>query len=293
MGETKPRTIHARMMDLRDRICALDWSDDGMYQQGGRPIRYLSSDKIKENLMPVFSAVGIDLTPEFFDLTKHEGSGALSQHWTVRLKVTLTDVDTGEQDISFSYGEGMDNLDKGVTKALGNAFKNWVTAKFQIADLTPETEEGMPSGTYRPRSEEEQTAAKSAILNQNIAKPKTDSPKPNFVVPPTKITNSRPPEVVQVTMDNVPKDEAPAEKPAEAPAKEPTKEPVKKAAKTTAFKIPEIYKQPVQKVLDNRAEMLKSGAITQAQYDEVMNDHAAFKDAKDVMEFLKKHKVLA
>ena len=222
----------------REDVQKCDWLKDKFLSYGGKNgYRYISVDKMKANLAPVLQRHGLEWGVEFHDLEKADSLQSLSQHWIVRLTVSLIDIDTGYSTEDVVIGEAGDSLDKGVTKAETYALKTWLATKFMIADgMDPDAEDsGVPTVPFKPKTPAEQTQIVSKALNAGVA------PK----VEPPKTEGPKIPEAPKMEAPKVPTPQAPAPKVAEAP---------KVPAPTLAPGVPKVETERPKKRLKKDAE---------------------------------------
>ena len=168
---------------LRADVLTKDWSDDKNFMMGGKVMYpYLSADKVKKTIAPLFHKHGLELLMNFTDLTERAEVGGFKQHWSIKLEATLIDVDTGAEITNVVYGEAGDVGDKGINKAQTAAIKQWVMSQFLIADgIDPESDSPMRSTSFVPKTREENEEIKSKILEKTVKPP---VPAPKVATPP-------------------------------------------------------------------------------------------------------------
>lgn len=173
--------------EARKKSMILDWTKDKALSYNGKiGYKYLSVEKMKRNLLPIFTECGLDFKFDYGNLTKQESpSAAMSEHWTLECIATLTDIDTGYYETTVVYGESSDSLDKGVSKASTYALKTWLSDTFMLIDgIDPdEAPDATSSRTFVPKTEKEQEEVKSKVFAQAI--PPTPAPEKTAEVKPT------------------------------------------------------------------------------------------------------------
>lgn len=171
---------------LRADVLTKDWSDDKNFMMGGKVMYpYLSADKVKKTIAPLFHKHGLELVMNFTDLIERGEVGGFKQHWTIKLEATILDVDTGAELTTTVYGEAGDVGDKGINKAQTAAIKQWVMSQFLVADgIDPEGDSPMVKTTFTPKTHEENEEVRSQILAKTVKPaPAPPAPKPKVEAP--------------------------------------------------------------------------------------------------------------
>lgn len=173
--------------EARKKSMLLDWSKDKALSYNGKlGYRYLSIEKMKRNLLPVFTDCGLDFRFEYSNLIKQESaSAAMSEHWILECTAILTDIDTGYSERTIVYGESADSLDKGVAKASTYALKTWLADTFMLIDGV-DPDQGADNSTTRvfvPKSDKEQEEVKSKVFENAVPVPKPAAPVVTPAVP--------------------------------------------------------------------------------------------------------------
>lgn len=282
MGTNEKSGLLTKMSDLRKEMLTKDWADDKMFTMGGKGgYSYLSADKVKKTLAPLFSKHGIELKCEFNDLQYREPIGNMSQHWTIRLDMTMIDVETGEEMTSSVYGEAGDSGDKGVSKAQTCAIKQWVFSEFFIADgIDPDAamDFGASNSGFYKKSAEEKEEVVSKVLSQGIKAKKKDEPKEEPKPEP------KPKEEPKEEPKKAPKEEPKPELKAEEPVKE-------EAPKTGGFKPTGPQAKAIQRIEDVWEQRAKAGEVTPEEYNAMSMARATMASAADAVAFIKTYKV--
>ena len=174
---------------LRADVLTKDWSDDKNFIMGNKILYpYLSADKVKKTISPLFHKHGLELVMNFTELTERAEVGGFKQHWSIKLEATLLDVDTGAQLTTTVYGEAGDVGDKGINKAQTAAIKQWVMSQFLVADgIDPEGDSPMVKSTYTPKTREETEEVKSQVLSHTV-----DAKKPEVSEEPVETPKKTP-----------------------------------------------------------------------------------------------------
>lgn len=249
------KALLSKINALRADVLTKDWSDDKNFMMGGKVMYpYLSADKVKKTIAPLFHKHGLELVMNFTDLTERAEVGGFKQHWSIKLEATLVDVDTGAEVTNTVYGEAGDVGDKGINKAQTAAIKQWIMSQFLIADgIDPEGDSPMTSSKFVPKTREETEEVKSQVLAQTV------KPAP---APP-----------------------APAPKPkAEAP-KAPVAPPVKQAE---AIGAPQ--QKAMEKIVTNIREQVNAGTFDPEEFAQIEGEHQSVTTSAEAIEFIKKYR---
>lgn len=188
------KSLLAKINELRADILSKDWSDDKNFIVGTKVMYpYLSADKVKKTIAPLFHKHGLELMMNFTDLTSRGEFGGFKQHWTIRLEATIIDTETGAEVTSTVYGEAGDVGDKGVNKAQTCAIKQWVMSQFLISDgIDPEGDSPMSVSKFTPRTREETEEVRSQVLSNTVdAKPPAPKPKAEKPAAPAPVPKSK------------------------------------------------------------------------------------------------------
>lgn len=293
----------------RKDVQGCDWEKDKFLSYGGKSgYRYLSVDKMKRNLAPIFQNNGIELAMRYYALEKQDAAGQMTQHWTIQLDVEMIDVDTGYSMKSTAYGEAGDAGDKGVSKAQTYALKQWMANEFLLIDgIDPDSEEEVPVKVpFVPKTDKEQDEVKVKVMENAMPAPKpkmADSGDPTVKPTAPKATAPKPAAPKPAAPKppapkaSAPKPAAPkVPTPAEAQPAKPMTEAEKKLAelkkeKIAAFK-PSI---PQQNMIDRIKEVYQeralNGTITAEEYNAMSYDCATIGDDTEAVKFIKKYRV--
>lgn len=276
--------------EARKRASALDWEKDGIFSMGGRVgYRYLTIAKMKRNLLPVFTDVGLDFKFDYNCAEQHEAIGNMSQHWVLQCTATLTDVDTGYSEVTTVYGQSGDSGDKAIAKASTYALKTWLSDTFMLIDgIDPDQGVEAPKA-FTPRSDREQEEVKSKVFENAVKPPEAEEKKLRPVTPKTAKG------VVPKKADDKPKEEAedaPASEPEQTEEKsdgEKALENLKKQAKAE-FKM----STPQQKIVDNIvakwSEKAKNGELSTEEYEQFSKDRSEIYNNTTAIAFIKKYR---
>lgn len=278
---TKP-TLLQKISELRKEVLLKDWSDDKIFSMNGKSgYQYLSADKVKKTLAPLFSKHGIELKIRFSELECRNAIGNMSQHWTIRLDVSLVDVDSGDMCTSTVYGEAGDSGDKGVSKAQTCAIKQWVFSEFFIADgIDPDAVGSMTDvGGFYKKSPEDKEEVVSKVLAQSMKPTPKEEPKAE----PVKEEPKAEPEVKPAEK---PRGNAPAPKEEPPAPKEETPAPKAGGFKPTGPQAKAIAR--IEAVWEERA---KAGQVSVEEYNAMSMARATMASAADAVSFIKTYKV--
>ncbi len=95
--------------------------------------QYFSEAQYKELFTDLFSACGLELTPNELDYSMFEGTEKQANGRNVKIEFTLTDIETGFYETSIVTGEGIDKGDKAGYKADTGALKYYLANTFMVA----------------------------------------------------------------------------------------------------------------------------------------------------------------
>jgi len=305
-----------KLNKARKAVQECDWEKDKFLSYGGKTgYKYLSVEKMKRNLAPIFQRFGLELSMRFYDLVKHDSVGQMSQHWVVSLDVDVIDISTGCYIRSTVYGEAGDSGDKGVSKAQTYALKQWMANNFLLIDgIDPDAEdEDVPVKTFVPKSGKEQEEVKSKVLQNAIPAPKKaalpDSgdpvsapapapkssaptpaaPKPPAPKPPTPTPKAAPTPVPKpATPTPAPAAPAPAPKPM-TPAEEALAK--LKAEKIAGFEPSKPQQNMINRIKEVWEERALKGEVSVEEYNAMSYDCATIGDATEAVAFIKKYRV--
>ena len=286
--------FYAKMNLVRGDLLSLDWKDDKFLSLGGRSgYNYLSIDKIKRNLAPVLQQRGLDLGIEYCDLTQLGDVNAAVQHWTVTLKASLIDIESGYERVYTAYGESSDHGDKGVNKAQTAAMKQFLSNTFLLIDgIDPDAEDktSVTTSSFN-RSPTETLVVKSKILDKAIKTPAVSVPDTNDEVA-EKATGAP-------ADEQKPAENTETESKTEAPAVEPSEESVEKctfvplvAESIKDLKVTGPQRGAISRIIETRTKMAMEGQLTPAEYNQMSADYADIKDQASGTAFISKYRVV-
>lgn len=288
-------SFYRKKSGLRQDILAQDWKDDKAIRMGGGQIPFLSSDKIKKTVAPLFSKHGLELETEFSDLMVMEGVQGNQNHVSLKLTAKIIDIDSGYSTTSSAYGEAGDNQDKAIGKAQTYAMKYWLMSEFQICDgIDPDTlaaAASASSGTgFYKKTPEEQEEVKSKVLEQSI-KPKEDAhdKKPAESVKPEAPVKKKAHEVDQRP---APVEEKPAAK-AEEPVEKSEDLPEKTSEAPAEHKFVPTGPQAktIDRIVEKWTSRAKNGEVTPDEYNRMSADRATMSSSQDAIAFIRKYRV--
>lgn len=269
----KTQNLYDRLNEARKTIQSMDWSFDDHYNiSANKTVFFVSTGKLKKQIDQALAGSGLEMTVRYSDLQSNVVMGTI--HWIVKLEAAIySSDDPSVCDISYAYGEGVDQGDKGVSKAHTYALRNWLLNKFMIAG-EPDNQDSAP-GTFSRSEDTPEVRSKIAALGVKPTAPKT-APK---VAPkaPAK----------------------PAEAPKEAPkAEEPKEEPkaAQSVLKTVAeeapagFVLEAPYKTPVNDIVDSFTKAAETGEVQVEEYNEMSMSRAEIKSNAEALAFITKYK---
>lgn len=312
--------------EARKKSMVLDWTKDKALSYNGKlGYKYLSVEKMKRNLLPIFTECGLDFKFDYRNLTKQESpSVAMSEHWILECTATLTDIDTGYSEKTVVYGESADSLDKGVAKASTYALKTWLADTFMLIDgVDPDQIAETPIKVFVPKSEREQEEVKSKVFEKAIPPTpvkepevkeeqaeepkepeKAPAPAPRVNNVPGTIKDSGDPTVAEKPKAPAPpKPKAKSAKKVEIPPV-PTPELPKRELSEGEKKVEELKLQAIasfepstaQKNMFNRifayyGQLGQKGEITTDFAEELAKDRSEIKNNTEAIAFIKKYPV--
>ena len=286
----------------------LNWDKDKAFSFGNKPgYRYLSVEKMKRNLLPIFMEFGLDFKFDYGNLQKSEPIGSMSQHWILECTASLTDVDTGYTETTIVYGESGDSGDKAIAKASTYALKTWLADTFMLIDGVDPDQEPEPviSKTFIPKTDKEQEEVKSKVFANAVPIPVNEGAKPaTTAVPTAPVTPAVPTAQPKPPIPTPPKPAAPKPPvpPAPAPAPAPATPSVEEKPGEVAIKklkqekldsfVPSVPQQnAISKIEAHWAEKAKAGEMTDEQYLEFCKDRSEIGNNQEAIGFIKKWKV--
>lgn len=275
-----------KIQAFRTDLTKCDWQDNKMCNLKGGSFSYISADKIKAQMNPVFIRNGLHWHVCYDDARLLTEPSASPVRWIVTLSATVMDVDTGYSESTKVFGEGSDYGDKGLAKACTYALKTWLSDMGLIASgIDPDAVYGSTTGTFTPRTPAEEVKVQSKVTSA-----------PSVVKAPTIKAPVKP--VVKAPV---------AEKKDES-VEEPAKETVKEAPKAPV-KAPKVEKKvaeepdagaPITAPQNNAiagivAKWTKAGSeglIDAETYNRMSADKLDVKTASDAMKFIAKYRDL-
>lgn len=305
MAENKEAIrFYTKMNKVRADILTLDWKDDKFLPLGGRSgYDYLSIDKIKRNLAPVFQTHGIDLGIEYCDLMQLGDPNASNQHWIIKLKASLIDIDTGFERIYTAFGESSDHGDKGVNKAQTAAMKQILSNTFLLIDgIDPDAEAGTKAG-FVQKTPTEELVAKSKVL-ANAVKPMPVAPKAEVkakpapaVAPKAEVEPKEEPKAEAEPVAEI--SDAPVEVKDEVKQPEVPSEDVKvgdvtplMADSVKELKVTNPQRSAIAKIVETRTKLAMEGKMSPAEYNQMSADFADIKDQASGSAFISKYRTV-
>ena len=271
---------------LREEVIRENWTDDKFLKMGNGGFGYVTTDKLKRILAPMFHRNGLEFTVDYDDLQFRGAAANNSQWWTVRAIVKVTDIDTGEYDVSYAYGEGSSNSEKGVAGAQAIALKQWFLHNYLLVDGI-EADRGEDQGSYYKKSPEEQDEIRSNVLSRGIAppQPREDVQKRIEELKKRNAARNAPVEAPEAPVE-APKEETPAETvtPVETPAETP------KEAPKAAFVPNALQKKTMDNIVAHYNDLAKEGKVSVEDYNRMSMDKASISNHKEAVEFISKYK---
>lgn len=259
------RTIAEQLLDFKKRlnafradVCSLNWEDDDHFEIKGQRVNFLSSDKIRRNLAPLFVKHGIELYVEPMDATFIKED----MTWMVHTSITLEDIHSVHSNTYHSIGMGGVGKNA-ITIGNTNAFKNWVTPTYQLADGMEKDE---IIASFTPMSKAEKDVVTSNVLSKGIKPDERSKPIEESLLPE---------EDVHITVSDG--DETPPWETVVTRRTEPK----------SGFKIPAKYAPVIDMHMDMLEEGFKNGSVEQSTYVDLYAQFDAMNSDESVRTFIK------
>lgn len=282
-----------KINELRKDIAKCDWKDNKMCNLGKGSYSYISTDKIKAQMMPLFVRHGLHWHIKHSDVKMLEGTEGSTSHWLIQLKITLTDCDTGYSEEYEVFGEGVDFGDKGLAKAETYAIKSWLSDVGLIANGIDPDAVGKFTSDYLPKTPSENEEIMSKVASA-----------PGVVAPsePVEVKPAAEPEVMPKVAVPVPKVSVPKAVPQPAEAKEEPKQEPKKEPKKESKQEPKSEENPASESISDPQQKAiagivakwtkagEEGHLTAEQYNEMSADKISIKTSADAMRFIAKYR---
>ena len=293
------KSYYTKVSELRADVHTKDWADDKRLSLGSYGgYGYLSMDKIVKQIAPLFNKHGLEIELRYYDLQQSPTitNDNDKYHWTVCLDVALVDIDTGYKGQPVTtMGESSDRGDKGVTKAMTSAYKNWHIKFFDLADgIDPDSDSAEAQDARKfARSEAEKEEVTSKVLA--AAKNSVESDR----TPATDPKQVRDKILQQLRTDkNTP---AEAEEPAPVEESAPSEsEPVTETkdepaeATETATKTKFVPKAPQKKAMDGILKtwdgLARDGKVTAAEYNNMSAAYVDIDSDAAAVAFIRKYR---
>lgn len=246
-----------KMNAFRKDLFECDWTPDKWFMINDKPkYPYISEAKYKQNFIPLIIKHGLDIKMEFSDLQGRAAIGLMSQHWTVKCRMTISDMDTGESESYEVYGEAADSGDKAIGKAQTHAFKQIIAQSFGITGSQDPDDTSLDNvipvkSKSIPRAEETGAALERVI--QSGIKPDVPVPKPS--------------------------------QPAPAPSTK-TENPVPAHGSVVSFPPSPMQNKAMNKIVADVEAKVKAGEMTQEEADLVYKRVRTIETSDDAREFL-------
>lgn len=287
---------------VRMDVLSMDWKPDKAYAVKGTPVPYVSLSKMKAQISPALARNGLELFIVFGRPEKLDPLDRMSQHWMIKLTVTLMDVDTGFAMYDEVYGEAGDLGDKGIGKAESYALKQWMSVKFMIADgIDPEDEREDTPMTFVRRTKEEEEEVKSKVLSQAMKVPapadQTPAPKeapkkPSKAPEPKEVSKPEEEPVVAPEPEEAPSEAEDAPAPADAPEPNPPNhDPVSKPQFKEGFKPEGPQAKAIDRITQEWKKRFDEGQVSEESYAEMTRACEDIASPADAVAFIKRFRV--
>ena len=263
--------------EARKIASGLDWEKDKAMSYGSKPgYRYLSVEKMKRNLLPVFMNVGLDFKLDYESIEDRGELGSMPVHWTIACKATLTDIDTGYSETTTVFGESGDVLDKGLSKASTYALKTWLADTFMLIDgVDPDMAPESVPVKFIPRTDKEQDEIRSKAFANGV-KPEEPAEEPKEEPKPKKMMKD--------SGDPLAKPKEEEKKPGEVAIEKLKEEAV------ASFKPTVPQQNMINNILAKWSEKAKNGEITAEEYEQFSKDMSEIHNNSMAVAFIKKYR---
>lgn len=128
MTASRPIPDTSELDAAMHEIHALDWTPDQAYSLQGRPVRYVSTAKIKRQVTPVLDKHGLRIAVTMEDAPVLDGNLAV-----VRYRVSITD-GVREYQPATIYAEGVSAPGKRVIVSSTQAYRIYALSNLAIID---------------------------------------------------------------------------------------------------------------------------------------------------------------
>ncbi len=282
------KSYYTKVSELRADVHTKDWADDKRLSLGSYGgYGYLSMDKIVKQIAPLFNKHGLEIELRYYDLqqTATINTDNDKYHWTVCLDVTLVDIETGYKGASVTtMGESADRGDKGVTKAMTSAYKNWHIKFFDLADgIDPDSDsvEAQDARKFtRTEAEKEEVTSKVlAAAKKSAETPSITATELDKMLDEAAEMRAKQRAAAQGAPAETPKESAP-EVPAETPAEAPKDKFVPKAPQ----------KKAIDGILKSWDELATNGKVTAAEYNEMSAAYLDINSDAAAVSFIRKYR---
>lgn len=285
------KSYYTKVSELRADVHTKDWADDKRLSLGSYGgYGYLSMDKIVKQIAPLFNKHGLEIELEYSDLQQIPTVDADNDkyHWTVRLSVTLVDIDTGFKGAPmFVMGESVDRGDKGVSKAQTSAYKNWHIKFFDLADGIDPDSDSVEAQEIRKftRSEAEKEEVTSKVLN--AAKKSVGPTKsPSYLESLAKQVQEE--DAAKAATETSSEEvSAPEAEPDDAEQVSPAK-PASVDGPKFEPKVPQ--KKAIEGILKTWETLAKDGKVTPAEYNEMSGAYTTIDSDASAVAFIRKYR---
>ena len=163
--KTSPKTFSEKMLDLRKELSSYVWEKDG--KNIAQKYKYITEAQYKKYFEKALETVGLDYMCNidevlFFRDLSESSSGNKSHLTQIKATYSISDPISDDQRDYTSFGQGTDQGDKGIYKAMTGALKYFIATNFLIAESND------------PENDEEETKPKS---NRPVAPDKREEIK--------------------------------------------------------------------------------------------------------------------
>lgn len=161
----KTLNIYQRILAVMDD---LDYIQKGSAKVNGM-YRFVSHDQVTAAVHPLLVKHGLVILPTVEEFSQ-ETDGKSNFRITLKIKVQLINSDNPQETLSiFSYGQGVDNADKGIGKAYSYAYKYALLKTFNLE--TGDDPDNDAKATFKPKEKEvfESKETAESLINSFVS----------------------------------------------------------------------------------------------------------------------------
>lgn len=165
---TTTKSFLEKIFELRKELSSYVWEKDG--KNIAQKYKYITEAQYKKYFEKALETVGLDYacnidSVEFIRDLSESNSGNKSHLTQIKATYLIIDPITGDGRSYTSFGQGADQGDKGVYKAITGALKYFIANNFLIAENNdPESDEDEKPKSNRPAAPEKREEIKKELM---------------------------------------------------------------------------------------------------------------------------------